>query len=349
MEKLLCDWSGETVIIHRDLPTGAWILIAIHSTRLGPAAGGTRMKPYDGLQAAVQDVFRLAEGMTYKFSGAGATFGGGKAVIALPTDFDPQTRAGLLRRYGKLVHQLGGLFYTAADVGTSAEDMDIVAETGDPFVFGRTPARGGAGSSGPATALGVFTAMQVVCERLYGKASPKGRRVLVQGTGSVGGTLIKHLLAEGANVAFSELDEDSIRQFRDDMGLEFVSPESLYAEACDIFAPCALGGILSADTIPRLQCEAVVGAANNQLSEPQDAERLRSRGILYAPDYVVNSGGALYIPAVESQGLTHEQAEQLVIETVSRTLQSVLELAATDKITTDAAARRLAVERLRGV
>jgi leucine dehydrogenase len=346
VESLLRDWSGETVIIHRDLPTGAWILTAIHSTRLGPAAGGTRMKNYTDLRAAMQDVFRLAEGMTYKFSGAGANYGGGKTVIALPADFDPQLRTGLLRRYGGLVHQLGGLFYTAADVGTSAEDMDIIAETGAPYIFGRTPAGGGAGTSGPGTALGVFTGIQVVCDKLFGEASPKDRRVLVQGTGSVGGTLIEYLRAAGALVAFSEVDEAAIHRFRNELGLRFVPPGDLFAEECDVFSPCALGAILDADTTARLKCKAVVGGANNQLAEPEDAERLRARGILYAPDYVVNAGGALYVLAVESQGLTHKEAEQVVIDTVSRTLRRVLELAAQQGLTTEAAARQLAEERL---
>jgi leucine dehydrogenase len=332
--------------MHHDQPTGAWIFIAIHSTHIGPAAGGTRMKSYPSLQAAMQDAFRLAEGMTYKFAGAGATFGGGKAVIALPPDFDPHARKALLRRYGAVVHQLGGLFYTAADVGTSAADMDVIAETGAPYIFGRTPASGGAGSSGPATALGVFTGIQVVCNHLYGDASPKGRRVLVQGTGSVGATLIEYLRDAEASVVFSEVDETAIRRFRDELGLDFVAPDSIYAEDCDIFAPCALGAILNAVTIPQLRCKAIAGAANNQLADEQDAARLQARGILYAPDYVVNAGGALYIPAVESQGLTPKQAEQLVVDTVGRTLRRVLELAEKKGLTSDAAARQLAEERL---
>jgi leucine dehydrogenase len=346
IEPLLKEWSGETVIVHYDRPAGAWIFIAIHSTRLGLAAGGTRMKSYIDVQAALQDALRLAEGMTYKFAVPGLPWGGGKAVIAVPTDLDPQSRLTLLRRYGALVHQLGGLFSTGPDVGTSSADMDIIAETGAPYVFARTPAAGGAGSSGPFTALGVFTGVQVACEHLFGEASLKGRRVLVQGTGSVGGPLIEHLRAAGAEVVFSEVDEGAIHRFRDGFGLEFVPAETIYTTECDIFAPCALGGVLNHETIPQLRCRAVTGGANNQLASPGDAESLRARGILYAPDYVVNVGGAMAILGLETQGWTQERAEREVVESVGRALQEVFKLAATEGITTEAAARHIAEGRL---
>jgi len=346
IEALLREWTGETVVLRYDRPTGAWIFIAVHSTRLGPAVGGTRIKSYPDVRAALQDACRLAEGMTFKFAGPGLPYGGGKAVIALPSDFDPQARPALLRRYGALVHQLGGLYCTAPDVGTSADDMDIIAETGAPYVFGCTLAGGGAGPTGPATALGVFTGMQVACERLFGEASLKGRRVLVQGTGSVGRALIEYLRAAGAQVAFSEVDEGAIRRFRDELGLQFVPPGAVYTVECDILAPCALGAVLNADTIPQLKCQAVVGGANNQLAEAQDAERLQARGILYAPDYVVNVGGAMFGLGVETRGWTRERAEQEVVESVRRALRQVFELASTEGITTAAAAQQIAGERL---
>ncbi len=346
MESLLREWDGETVIVRYDRPTGAWIFIAIHSTRLGLATGGTRMKSYPDMQAALQDALRLAAGMTYKFAVPGLPWGGGKAVIAIPPDFAPQSRPALLRRYGALVHQLGGLFSTGPDVGTSSADMDIIAETGAPYVFARTPAAGGAGSSGPFTALGVFAGIQVACEHLFGAASLKGRRVLVQGTGSVGGPLIEHLRAAGAEVVFSEVDEGAIRRFRDELGLEVVPAEAVYITECDIFAPCALGSVLNANTIPQLRCQAVAGGANNQLAGLEDAERLRVRGILYAPDYVVNVGGAMAILGLETQGWTQERAEKEVAESVRRALQQIFELAATEGITTEAAARHIAEERL---
>jgi leucine dehydrogenase len=346
MESLLREWTGENVIVRFDRPTGAWIFIAIHSTRLGPAGGGTRMKSYPELQAALQDAIRLAEAMTYKFAVPGIPYGGAKAVIAVPSGFAGEARPRLLRRYGALVHQLGGLFYTGPDVGTSSADMDIIAETGAPFIFGRSPAGGGAGSTGPATAMGVFTGIQVACEHLFGEASLIGRRVLVQGTGSVGGALIEYLCAAGAEVVFSEVDEGAIHHFRDKLGLRFVPPEAIFTKECDIFAPCALGGVLNANTIPQLDCRAVVGGANNQLADARDAERLQARGILYAPDYVVNVGGAMLLLGVETQGWTQERAEKEVAKSVRHALRHVFELAATESITTDAAAQKIAGERL---
>lgn len=304
------------------------------------------MKAYPDVRAALQDALRLAEGMTYKFAVPGMPWGGGKAVIALPDGFDPQARPALLRRYGGLVCQLGGLFYTGPDVGTSSPDMDIISETGAPYVFGRTPGQGGAGPSGPATALGVYTGIQVACEHLFREASPRGRRVLVQGTGSVGGTLIEHLLEVGTEVLFSEVDEGAIRHFRDERGLRFVAPEAVFETECDILAPCALGGVLNTKTIPELRCRAVVGGANNQLAQPEDAERLQAKGILYAPDYVVNVGGAAYVLGVETQGWSEERSATEVVESIRRGLGQVLELAVREGITTDAAARRLADERL---
>jgi len=306
------------------------------------------MKSYPDVQAALQDAFRLAAGMTYKFATPGIPFGGGKAVIAIPPDFDPQSRPALLRRHGALIHQLGGLFYTGPDVGTSSADMDIIAETGAPYVFARTPAAGGAGSPGPFTALGVFAGIQVACEHLFGEASLKGWRVLVQGT-SVGGTLIEHLYAADAEVVFSEVDEGAIRRFRDGLGLQFVPPEAVYTTECDIFAPCALGGVLNANTIPQLKCQVVAGGANNQLACPEDAESLRARGILYAPDYVNNVGGAMAILGLETQGWTQERAEKEVVESVRRALRQIFDMAARERVTTEVAARRIAEERLSAI
>ncbi len=346
METLIREWGGETVIVHYDRPTGAWIFIAIHSTRLGPAVGGTRMKPYASVQAALQDAMRLAAGMTYKFATPGMPFGGGKAVIVIPADFEAQSRPALLRRYGALIHQLGGLFSTGPDVGTSPADMDIIAETGAPYIFARTPAAGGAGDPGPFTARGVFAGIEETCEHLFGDMSLVGRRMLVQGAGDVGAKLINYLCDAGATVAYSEVDEGAIRKVRDDLGLEFVPPEAVYTTECDIFAPCALGGVLNADTIPQLKCRAVVGGANNQFATQEDAERLRARGILYAPDYVVNVGGAMAITSMEMKGWSQERAEREVVESVRRALKQIFEVASKQGITTDAAARQLAENRL---
>lgn len=347
MEAALREWDGEEVVIRHDRATGAWIFIAVHSTRLGPAVGGTRMKSYPSVPSALRDALRLSAGMTYKFAVPAMPFGGGKAVIVLPGRLEPESRRGLLLRYGRLVRQLGGLYSTAPDVGTSSADMDVVAETGAPHVFGRSPAAGGSGSSGPATALGVFTGIQVACEKLFGNPDLNARTVLVQGVGSVGETLVEYLTGAGANVVFSEVDEALIRRFRDERGFEFVPGETAHATACDVFAPCALGGVLNPETIPRLGCRAVVGGANNQLTSPEDAERLRARDVLYAPDYVVNVGGAMAGLLMETRDWTRERAEAEVVEKVRRALREVFEVASTRGISTDAAARRIAEGHLR--
>ncbi len=346
IEQLLKDWDGETVVVRYDRPTGAWIFIAIHSTQLGPATGGTRLKSYTSPEAAISDVLKLAAGMTYKFAVPGFPRGGGKAVIAIPDDFDPQSRTDLRRRYGKLIQQLGGLFYTGPDVGTSSTDMDIIAETGAPYIHSRTPSAGGAGSSGPATAMGVFTGIQVVCEQLFGDASLEGRRVLVQGVGDVGESLIEHLRAAGAEVLFSEVDEKLIRRFRDELGFQFVPAKAVYSTECDIFSPCALGGVFNGDTVSQLRCRAIAGGANNQLAGPEDAERLRTRGILYAPDYVINVGGAMAITGIEALGWSREEAMRQVVTSIQGGLRQVFELAEKEGITTEGAALRVAEEHL---
>jgi leucine dehydrogenase len=346
MEDLIKNWKGETVITRYDRSSGAWILIAIHSTHLGPAAGGTRMKTYPDVASALKDAQRLAEAMTYKLAVSGLKFGGGKAVIAVPEDLVPDSRIDLLHRYGMLIRQLGGLFHTGADIGTCATDMDLIAETGAPYVFGRTPTAGGAGSSGAATALGVLTGMQVASEVIFGERSLKDRRVLVQGAGSVGGALIDYLQSAGAQVMFSDVAEGAVCHFRDGIGLECVPAEEVYHIECDIFAPCAGGQVLNAQTIPQLKCRVIAGGANNQLAEPQDAERLKERGILYAPDYVVNSGGAIFIVGMETQGWTRRKAENMVTEGVQDALSHIFELALTQDITTESAARQVAEQRL---
>lgn len=347
MERLLRQWDGETTLIRRDAPTGAWIVIAIHSTRLGPAVGGTRMRPYADLREAMADAHRLAAGMTLKFAVPGMPYGGGKAVIAAPPGLDPAARAGLLRRYGALVAELGGRYRTAPDVGTSSADMDVVAEAGAPWVFGRSEANGGAGPSGPATAVGVHAAIEVACGRRFGDQSLRGRRMLVQGAGSVGAALIERLRAAGAEVAFSDTDAAAARRWREP-GIPFVAPEVVPAAACDVYAPCALGGVLNAETIPRLACRVIAGGANNQLASPADAGALRDRGILYAPDFVANVGGAMAGIRMEADGWSRERAEAEVTTRVREALARVFAIAEAEGVTTDEAARRLAGERLAG-
>ena len=347
MESLLKQWDGETMIIRFDQSSGAWIFIALHSTRLGPpVSGGTRMKSYPDTNMALQDAMRLSAAMTAKLVLAGIAHGGGKAVIALPADFDPALRSGLLRRYGDLLQQLKGLFLTGPDVGTSPADMDVIAETGAPYIFSRTPQNGGAGDSGPGTAVGVLAAMRATCERLFGSDSLAGKRILIQGTGHVGRSLIEMLQKVEAKILFSEIDRAAIHYFRDGLGLEFAPPDKLYETPCDIFSPCALGGLLNQEAIPQLRCRAVVGSANNQLASPEDAGRLREREILYAPDIAINIGGLMSIVGMEVEGWSQEEAYERVSNTVTRTLSQIYDLAEAEGLNTHAAALRLVEKRL---
>ena len=348
METLLKDWDGETLIVRHDKPSGAWIFIAIHSTRLGPAAGGTRMKSYPDVQAALLDALRLSEGMTFKFAASGMPFGGAKAVVAVPAGLERESRSALLRRYGSLIQQLGGLFRTGPDGGTTPEDMDVIATTGAPYIVSRTVEAGCAGDPGPFTALGVFTGIKLLCGRLFGEESVAQRTMLVQGAGDVGGSLIEMLREAGAEVLFSEVNEGLIRKFRDELGLRYVAPTAVHSTECDVFAPCALGAVLNAETIPRLECRAVAGSANNQLGAPEDAERLRARGILYAPDYVINAGGVIGIVGLELQGWARDRAQDAVVVNIRRNLGQIFQSAANEGTSTEAAARKLADGRLFG-
>src|SRR5690242_20228362 len=347
LDRLLQSWDGEEVIVRRDQPTGATIVIAVHSTRLGGSAGGgTRMKTYPSLADAVLDAQRLAEGMTFKFAAAGLARGGGKAVIAIPDNLDAEARDDLLRRYGALVRQLGGLFSTGPDVGTSSRDMDIIAETGGPYVFGRTPEHGGVGDSGPATALGVLAGIQATCAHLFGSDALAGRRVVVQGVGKVGLPLLRLLRVEGANLACSDVDAAGVERAQAELECDVIAPDAVYDTACDIFSPCALGAILNEETIPRLRCRAVVGSANNQLATGADAERLRGRSILYAPDFVVNFGGAMATLGIETMGWSRAEADERVARSIQDALRQVYALADAEDISTIEAARWIADARL---
>lgn len=348
LDALLSSWDGEEIVLRCDRATGATIIIAIHSTRLGPAAGGTRVKTYATVEEAIYDAQRLAEGMTFKFAAAGLSRGGGKAVIAIPPGLVASARDDLLRNYGVLIHQLGGLFACGADVGTSARDMDIIAETGDPYVFGKTPERGGSGDPSPATAHGVLAGMKATCARLFGSDALAGRRVLVQGVGKVGYPLLRLLLEEGAELICSDVDAAACERMRAELGVAVVPTEEVYDAACDIFSPCALGAILNTETIPRLRCRAIVGSANNQLATPEDAQRLRERDILYAPDFVVNSGGAIYLIGREVLGWSEQQTLEHITTSVHDTLTQVYALADEQGIATNTAAERLARQRIAG-
>jgi leucine dehydrogenase len=334
----------EQVAYCHDRASGLRAIVAIHSTALGPGLGGTRFYPYASEEDALVDVCRLAKGMTYKHAVCGNDLGGGKAVI-LGDPAELRSEA-LFRAYGRFVEGLSGRYLTAEDVGTTQADMDVIRRE-TRHVTGMSESLGGSGDPSPATAWGVLWAMKGVAERLWGRPSLSGRHVCISGVGKVGAALAEHLAAEGAKLTVTDVRSDAVEAVVARDGAVSVAPEAAHAVACDIFSPCALGAVLNATTIPELRCDAVVGSANNQLAAPADAERLRHRGIVYAPDFVANAGGVINI-AEEPHGYDRQRAYDR-IRTIHDTLLRVFDRAEADGTTTAAAADRLAEERIASV
>ena len=336
----------EQVVFANDEATGLKAIIAIHSTALGPALGGTRFYPYSSTDAAIEDVLNLSRGMSYKAALAGLDLGGGKAVII----GDPATlkSEGLLRAYGRFVQSLNGRYYTACDVGTNSLDMDDIARECS-YVTGRTVAHGGAGDSSVLTAYGVFQGMRAAAEQVWGEPTLAGRAVGVAGVGKVGRHLVRHLIEDGASVVITDVHQPSIDAVRDEFPqVQAVgSTDELVASPLDVYAPCALGGALTDAVVDALSAKIVCGAANNQLAHPGVEKQLEDRGILYAPDYCVNSGGLIQV-ADELEGFSFERAQQRATG-IFDTTRSVFELARTDGVPPAIAADRLAERRMRDV
>ncbi|HKN51512.1 MAG TPA: Glu/Leu/Phe/Val dehydrogenase dimerization domain-containing protein, partial [Amycolatopsis sp.] len=284
----------EQVVFCHDEPSGLKAIIGIYSTALGPALGGTRFYPYATETDALEDVLALSKGMAYKNALAGLDLGGGKAVII----GDPGTlkSEALLRAYGRFVQSLGGRYITACDVGTYVRDMDVVARECD-YVTGRSPEDGGAGDSSVLTAFGVFQGMRASAEHLWGSPELAGRRVGVAGVGKVGHILVGHLAEAGAEIVLTDVSPAAIERTKAaHPGVRVVSDvDTLVRTELDVFAPCALGGALNDDTVPVLNAKVVCGAANNQLAHAGVDKQLAERGILYAPDYLVNAGGVIQV------------------------------------------------------
>jgi leucine dehydrogenase len=332
----------EEVVFFHDPPTGLRAIVAIHSTTLGPALGGTRFYPFPSDQDALTDVLRLARGMTYKAAAAGLDLGGGKAVII----GDPKRIKSeeLLRAYGRFIETLGGRYITAEDIGTFRDDMDVIRRE-TRYVTGVAPELGGSGDPSPVTAWGVFLGLQACAEEAWQEHTLRGRRVAVQGVGKVGYHLVKHLVEAGATVVVSDVDVDAVGRAVNDFGVETAEPDKIHAQECDIFAPCAMGGMIRDDTIPDLKCTVVAGSANNQLERPEHGEALAEAGITYAPDYVINAGGLINV-ADELQGYNPERA-RAGVESIYRTLRQIFHIARDRHISTAAAADAFAEERIR--
>jgi leucine dehydrogenase len=344
-EELLESWNGEQAVIHRDRESGGWIFICMHSTQLGPAAGGTRLKVYDTPADGLQDAMRLSAGMTAKLAVADLGLGGGKAVLAMPKIPDGGERSALLHRYGDIVASLGGGFITSSDVGTGESDMDVIAERTE-HVFGRSQAKGGAGDPGPFTAVGVFHGIKASLAHVFGSGDLSGRKVLVQGVGSVGAALAELLGRDGATVLVADVDAKRAETIASSVGGSAVEADQAIGTECDVYAPCALGATLSVESVTQLRCRIVAGSANNQLAEPEAADLLRAAGVLYAPDYVINAGGAIAINFLELNSRTQAEVDAALAK-IGDTLTEIYARADAEGITTAAAADALAASRLR--
>jgi leucine dehydrogenase len=344
LEELIRDWSGEAVVSHYDRESDTWMFIAMHSTVLGPAGGGTRMKVYPSPADGLRDAMRLAEAMTRKMAVLDAPRGGGKAVLAVPEIPHGHPRRRLLLAYGDLVGALDGAFHTAPDVNTDDHDMDVVAER-TRWASGRTEAAGGAGSSAPDTAVGVYHGIRAALAHRTGSDELRDRVIVIQGVGGVGSVLARLLAADGASLVIADADPARAPEIAADTGARVVDPDVVLEQPGDVFAPCALGGILSEATIPRLRSGIVAGAANNQLAEPEDALRLHQAGILYAPDFVINGGGVLHVLGLEVERWSRERLDERLAG-IGRTLADIFRTADAEGITTELAAERLADDRI---
>lgn len=333
----------EQVVFCRDEATGLKAIVAIHNTTLGPALGGTRMWAYADEEAALRDVLRLSRGMTYKSAAAGLNLGGGKAVII--GDAKTMKNEMLFRVYGRYVQGLGGRYITAEDVGTTVRDMEWVRMETD-HVVGISRALGGSGDPSPVTALGTFEGIKASLKWSTGNESLAGRTVAVQGVGAVGFHLVGHLHRAGAKVVVSDIDADNLKRTAEEYpGVEAVPANTIYGVPCDVFAPCALGAVINDDTVPLLKCSIVCGSANNILAdEDRHCQALAEKGVLYAPDYVVNAGGLINV-ANELEGYNQDRALKQAQGIYDITAQ-IFRIARDEHITPVKAANALAERRI---
>lgn len=339
----ITEFEHEQLVFCNDPHTGLKAIIGIHNTVLGPALGGTRMWTYENDNDAIVDVLRLSRGMTFKAAISGLNLGGGKAVII--GDSKSMKNEALLRRFGKFVDSLGGKYITAEDVGMGEKDMEYISmET--KHVTGLSENLGGAGDPSPVTAYGVYMGMKASAKKAYGNDSLAGKKVLVQGTGHVGSYLIDHLIKEGAKVMISDIFEDKLELVTKKYGnLIVVDPDEIYDQEMDIYAPCALGATLNDDTLEKLKCTIVAGAANNQLAkEERHGNMCLEKGIIYAPDFLINAGGLMNVYAElvgTSKASTFQKAENIYDTTLDILNKSEREGINTQKAALAIAKRRI--------
>lgn len=337
--KCMEDYDFEQLAFCFDPISGLNAIIAIHDTTLGPALGGTRMWTYDTEEEAIIDAMRLARGMTYKNAAMGLNLGGGKAVIIGNPRKDKSEE--LFRAFGRYVQSLGGRYITAEDVGVNVEDMEIIKQETN-YVVGL---RGKSGDPSPVTAFGVYNGIRACANEIYGSDSLTGKVVAVQGIGNVGYNVCKHLYEEGAKLKVTDIYEDNVKKAIDNFNAEYVEPNKIYETECDIFSPCALGAIINDETIPKFKCKIIAGSANNQLKEPRHGDLLKDKGILYAPDYVINGGGVINA-AEEIYGEYDREIVLNKVATIYDKILKVIEISKAQNIPTYVAADKMAEERI---
>ena len=344
----LFDYMGkygyEQLVMCSDPASGLRAVIAIHDTTLGPACGGTRIWPYATEEEALDDALRLSRAMTYKSATAGLSMGGGKGVII--ADPNSQKTEALLRSYGRFVDTLGGRYLTTTDVGSTGRDLEFVSQETD-YVVGLPLSLGGSGDTSIMTGLGVYMGMKACARETWGTDSLRGKRVAMQGFGKVAYNTAQHLLEEDAQLVVTDVYDGALAKARE-LGVKVVSTEEIYDVPCDIFSPCALGGVINSRTIPRLTCSIVAGGANNQLLTDADGEELHRRGILYAPDYVVNAGGIINVSAEVGMAYNPDLAREKT-ERIYEIMERVVHTSKREEIPTFLAADRLAEDRLNSV
>jgi leucine dehydrogenase len=343
--ELMQQMGHEQVVFCHDPHSGLNAIIAIHNTTLGPALGGTRLWNYNSHDDALIDSLRLSRGMTYKAAISGLNLGGGKAVIIA----DPSMKSeALWRRYGKFVDSLNGKYITAEDVNTSARDMEYIAMETE-HVTGVPEYMGGSGDPSPFTAYGVFMGMKASAKKMWGTDNLSGKKVLVQGVGHVGQYLVGHLIEDGAKVYITDINDEKIKQTQDKFHtVEVVDGNTIFDLDIDIYAPCALGATVDTASINKMKCAVIAGAANNQLADENvHGPMLIEKGILYAPDFLINAGGLINV-AAELEGYNRERVTKNVEKIYERTL-AIFNLSETDKIHTQAAAMKIADKRLQDI
>jgi leucine dehydrogenase len=338
------DRGHEEVVFGSDPESGLKTIIAIHSTALGPALGGTRFYPYESEEEALEDVLRLSRGMTRKAAAAGLDLGGGKAVII--GDHRKIKSERLWRAFGRVVDSLQGRYITAEDVGTDTKDMELVRRE-TRWVVGVPVEEGGSGDPSPATARGIMQGMRATSRFLWGDEDLSGKHVAVLGVGKVGTDLVRRLHENGAKVTIADVYPPSIEKVRSEYKVDVVEPDDIFDVECDILSPCSLGGVLNEDTVERLRTQAIVGPANNQLLTPEQGDRLAERDILYVPDFVVNAGGLINVYE-ELRGYTVDKAAAHIDRIYDNTLQ-VLEASRERGITPEETAVALTEERIRDI